>query len=269
MNENTWRVCSSKCQSLSGSSWRVKLKSAIVWLQHKYQIVSPIYQISPIPHSYRNSMGGTLELRRVRRLTSKVGKSIMKSHHLRIPKYEMPLRFRPVITRILPHISVCSSWLQWFLIFTSFIMVVLAFLGFTNFSRSLPLNDKLLHFLCFCIATGVFYFIIDVEECVVNCYGTTMFIQILSQQECKTNMVLEAFSINFHRIHMFLLWWYSKWISTSRFTSWVFLVTHSSFYILNQAQFKQFEWGDVLVRLISMMPPVRFLTSVLGKSSRI
>jgi hypothetical protein len=47
-------------------------------------------------------------------------------------------------------------------------MVALAFLGFTNFSRSLPLNDKLLHFLCFCIATVVFYFIIDVEECVVN-----------------------------------------------------------------------------------------------------
>ena len=43
-------------------------------------------------------------------------------------------------------------------------MVLLAFLGFTNFSRSLPLNDKLLHFLCFCVATGVFYFIFDVEE---------------------------------------------------------------------------------------------------------
>ena len=56
-------------------------------------------------------------------------------------------------------------------------MIVLAFLGFTNFSRSLPLNDKLLHFLCFCIATGVFYFIIDVEECVANCYGITIFTQ--------------------------------------------------------------------------------------------
>ena len=56
--------------------------------------------------------------------------------------------------------------MQWFLVFTCIIMVVLAFLGFTNFSKSLPLNDKLLHFLCFCIATGVFYFILDVEECV-------------------------------------------------------------------------------------------------------
>jgi VanZ family protein len=43
-------------------------------------------------------------------------------------------------------------------------MVMLAMLGFTNFSRSLPLNDKLLHFVCFCLATGVFYFIFDVEE---------------------------------------------------------------------------------------------------------
>lgn len=43
-------------------------------------------------------------------------------------------------------------------------MITLAMLGFTNFSRSLPLNDKLLHFMCFCLATGVFYFIFDVEE---------------------------------------------------------------------------------------------------------
>ena len=45
-------------------------------------------------------MGGSLEFRRVRRLTSRVAKSIMKSHHLRIPKYEMPIRFRPVITML-------------------------------------------------------------------------------------------------------------------------------------------------------------------------
>lgn len=46
------------------------------------------------------SMGGSLELKRVRRLISRVAKSIMKSHHLRVPKYEMPIRFRPVITTI-------------------------------------------------------------------------------------------------------------------------------------------------------------------------
>ncbi|CDO69211.1 hypothetical protein BN946_scf185042.g113 [Trametes cinnabarina] len=59
----------------------------------------------------------------------------------------MPLRFRP-----------------WFVVFTCVILIVLALLGFTNFSHALPLNDKLLHFLCMALATGVFYFIFDVEE---------------------------------------------------------------------------------------------------------
>ncbi|THV05016.1 hypothetical protein K435DRAFT_133937 [Dendrothele bispora CBS 962.96] len=77
----------------------------------------------------------------------RVYRTVMKSYHLQIPKYDMPLRLRP-----------------WFVVFTVIIMLILAFLGFTNFSRSLPLNDKLLHFLCFSIATAVFYFIIDVEE---------------------------------------------------------------------------------------------------------
>lgn len=44
-------------------------------------------------------------------------------------------------------------------------MVILALLGFRE--RALPLNDKLLHFFCFMIATGVFYFIIDIEEYVI------------------------------------------------------------------------------------------------------
>jgi len=91
-------------------------------------------------------------------ITSRVGKllrkgyrrairSCMKSHRLRLPKYDFPLRIRP-----------------WFLLFTSLIMVVLAFLGFTNFVRRLPLNDKILHFICLAFATGVFYFIWDVDE---------------------------------------------------------------------------------------------------------
>ncbi|CAK5277675.1 unnamed protein product [Mycena citricolor] len=75
-------------------------------------------------------------------------KTVMKSHRVRIPKYEhLPLRLR-----------------LWFIIFTVLIMFVLAFLGFTNFSRALPLNDKALHFLCLGLATFVFYFIFDVEE---------------------------------------------------------------------------------------------------------
>ena len=43
-------------------------------------------------------------------------------------------------------------------------MAILAFLGFTNFSRALPINDKVLHLLCFLVATIVFYFVIDVDE---------------------------------------------------------------------------------------------------------
>ena len=43
-------------------------------------------------------------------------------------------------------------------------MLMLAFLGFTNFAHSLPLNDKILHLVCLCLATTVFYFIFDVEE---------------------------------------------------------------------------------------------------------
>ncbi|KAF7782278.1 hypothetical protein Agabi119p4_1654 [Agaricus bisporus var. burnettii] len=82
-----------------------------------------------------------------KRFSTKVGHAIMKSYRFRIPKYDLPLRLRP-----------------WFLMFTCLVMIMLAFLGFTNFSHALPLNDKLLHFICFALATGVFYFIVDVEE---------------------------------------------------------------------------------------------------------
>lgn len=72
----------------------------------------------------------------------------MKSYKVRIPKYEhLPIRLRP-----------------WFLVSAAVVMLVLGFLGLTNFSRALPINDKALHFLCFGIATGVFYFIFDVDE---------------------------------------------------------------------------------------------------------
>ncbi|EIN11670.1 hypothetical protein PUNSTDRAFT_62207 [Punctularia strigosozonata HHB-11173 SS5] len=77
----------------------------------------------------------------------KIVKAVMRSYHLRIPKYDMPIRIRP-----------------WFIAITFGVMLALAFLGFTNFSHALPLNDKLLHFICLAIATGVFYFIWDVEE---------------------------------------------------------------------------------------------------------
>ncbi|GJE97764.1 VanZ family protein [Phanerochaete sordida] len=86
-------------------------------------------------------------VRGVRKSLRKATKGVMRSYHVRLPKYDMPLRFRP-----------------WFLLFTAIIMIALAFLGFTNFSHSLPLNDKMLHFICLMLATGVFYFIFDVEE---------------------------------------------------------------------------------------------------------
>ena len=54
--------------------------------------------------------------------------------------------------------------LQWFVLFTALIMLTLAFLSFTGFAQSLPLNDIIIHLVCLCLATTVFYFIFDVEE---------------------------------------------------------------------------------------------------------
>jgi hypothetical protein len=76
-------------------------------------------------------------------------RAAMRSHAVRIPKYALPVRFRP-----------------WFAAATAGVMLVLAFLGFTNAAHALPVNDKVLHFVCFGLATGIFYFIVDVEECV-------------------------------------------------------------------------------------------------------
>jgi hypothetical protein len=49
-------------------------------------------------------------------------------------------------------------------VLTFLVMLSLALLGLTNLAHAIPLNDKLLHFFCLGIATGVFYFIFDVEE---------------------------------------------------------------------------------------------------------
>jgi len=72
-------------------------------------------------------------------------------------------------------------------------MVVLAFLGFRE-QRALPLNDKLLHFLCFMIATGVFYLIVDIEEYVLLRVSIQKrCAKCIYCQECEENMVLEIF----------------------------------------------------------------------------
>jgi hypothetical protein len=94
-------------------------------------------------------------------------KALMRSHNLKIPKYDLPLRFRPVSPPPSPrptHILITLFLRQWFVALTFLIMLSLAFLGLTNFAHAIPLNDKLLHFFCLGIATGVFYFIFDVEE---------------------------------------------------------------------------------------------------------
>jgi len=43
-------------------------------------------------------------------------------------------------------------------------MIVLAILGFTNIANGWHVNDKVLHFVCLGFASGVFYFIFDVDE---------------------------------------------------------------------------------------------------------
>ncbi|KAF9263389.1 hypothetical protein L218DRAFT_347296 [Marasmius fiardii PR-910] len=85
----------------------------------------------------------------VRRLFSRIPKVIMKSYRVRLPNnhHDNPLRIRP-----------------WFVFFTTITMLSLALLGFTNFHEALPLSDKVLRFICFWVATFVFYFIVDVDE---------------------------------------------------------------------------------------------------------
>ncbi|KAF8844305.1 hypothetical protein BDN67DRAFT_765193 [Paxillus ammoniavirescens] len=98
-------------------------------------------------HVHLSSSPPQTTSRNVRKYLKSASKAVMKSQRIQLPKYDLPIRLRP-----------------WFLFFTFIIMILLAFLGFTNFSHSLPLNDKFLHFACFCVATGVFYFVFDVEE---------------------------------------------------------------------------------------------------------
>jgi len=72
----------------------------------------------------------------------------MRSYSFKLPKgIDTPIRFRP-----------------WFLGATTVVMLILGLLGFTNIPHAFPINDKVLHFVCFTIATGVFYFIFDVDE---------------------------------------------------------------------------------------------------------
>jgi len=73
---------------------------------------------------------------------------IMKSYKFKLPRgLDLPIRLRP-----------------WFVGSTAFVLLFLAMLGFTNIAQDWPLNDKVLHFICFTFATGQFYFVLDVDE---------------------------------------------------------------------------------------------------------
>ena len=118
-----------------------------------------------------------------------------------LPAHPLPARTQP--PPVPSHYPTSEHPLQWFLVLTCLVMFVLAFLGFTNFSHALPLNDKLLHFLCFMVATGVFYFIFDVEECVAIsvCVGRS----VNKVQGGKTDMDLATCRPDHDWLLLFLL----------------------------------------------------------------
>ena len=105
------------------------------------------------------------------KLHRKIFRSIMRSYRFNLPNHDLPIRLRPVSVHFESFLPVSITvFTKWFLCATVFIMLSLAFLGFTNYSHAFLLNDKLLHFICLCLATGVFYFIFDVEEYVYYCH---------------------------------------------------------------------------------------------------
>jgi len=84
----------------------------------------------------------------VRRSIRRANKAILRSYKFKlIHGRDLPIRFRP-----------------WFLLFTTLLLILLGLLGFTNISNSVPVNDKVLHFICLGAATGIFYWIFDVDE---------------------------------------------------------------------------------------------------------
>ncbi|SPC62510.1 uncharacterized protein UHOD_04310 [Ustilago sp. UG-2017b] len=96
---------------------------------------------SPTPPSSRLSILKSLLLRSVR-LTSTPPSSSLSTPPL------LPLRIRPFI-----------------LLLTIFVLILLGLLGFhPSASLLLSINDKLLHFVCFFLATALFYLIWDVDE---------------------------------------------------------------------------------------------------------
>jgi hypothetical protein len=106
----------------------------------------------------------------------------MKSYHIRIPKYEMPLRLRPVslLTALRTFYTVLNracavvhpvhfhcydtSWFVLRSIPGALAYSRSALLGFTDYSHGVPVNDKVQHAVAFFTATLLFYFVFDVDE---------------------------------------------------------------------------------------------------------
>ncbi|KAF8320714.1 hypothetical protein DL93DRAFT_1725514 [Clavulina sp. PMI_390] len=103
----------------------------------------------PGDSSEQKSASATNSVRRfVKERRRRFSKAILKSHRLQsIRGYDFPIRIRP-----------------WFLLFTVLTMLLLAFIGFTNVARGVPINDKILHFFCLGFATGLFYWCFEPEE---------------------------------------------------------------------------------------------------------
>ena len=117
-------------------------------------------------------------------------KLIMRSYKLQAPRgLDLPIRLRPVSSyhclsyrtaKLMYNSGSLDSPFSSCCAFRSLVSRLLrlaehggylsmaAFIsGFTNIADEWPLNDKVLHFICFALATGVFYFVIDVDECVL------------------------------------------------------------------------------------------------------
>lgn len=102
----------------------------------------------PVDSDSKRSSHVIPALQFVRKYLRRANKAILRSYKFKLIRgRDLPIRFRP-----------------WFLLFTTLLLILLGLLGFTNLPNSVPLNDKVLHFVCLGAATGIFYWIFDVDE---------------------------------------------------------------------------------------------------------
>ncbi|TFY66684.1 hypothetical protein EVG20_g4400 [Dentipellis fragilis] len=173
---------------------------------------------SQAPSSRMSRMSKT-----TRRQARRAFKALMRSYPMHIPKYDMPLRIRP-----------------WFILLTVLVMATLSVLGFTNLAHSLPINDKVLHFVCLGIATGVFYFIWDVEEYVL---------QYLSYSASNLLCGLFLSSIALQREARRVWFWRRSALILSLVVCLGFGGIVSEF-VQGLLPYKQFQFGDIVANLL-------------------